>query len=86
MTLNPTNVSIIKRLLVGRTSRPLKSILQKLSPPDLASLFSMLNDREVRLLIEALLTIDKASIVLTELPEQQLSQLFKKIEAPLQNT
>lgn len=77
MTLNPTNVSIIKRLLVGRNSRPLKTILMRLAPPDLATLVGLLNDREVRLLMNALIEIEKVSDCLIELPDQQIVQLIK---------
>ena len=52
MTLNLTNVSIIKRLLVGRNSQPLQSILGKLADVDLAALIGMLNQREIRFLME----------------------------------
>ena len=80
MTLNPTNVSIIKRLLVGRNSRPLRAILDRLAPPDLAALLGLLNSREIRLLADALMSIDKLSSTLCELPTQKVSGLFKEIE------
>lgn len=80
MNLNPTNISIIKRLLIGRNSRPLQSILLKLPPVDVASLFSILNDRESRLLLDALISISRGSITLMELPIPQLKQVLKKIE------
>jgi len=80
MRLNPTNISIIKRLLMGRSSRPLKSILSRLSPIDLASLLSLLNDRENRLLLDALISLGLATIALKELPPPKLLPLLKKIE------
>lgn len=80
MTLNPTNVSIVKRLLVGRNSRPLKSILFRLAPTDLAALVGLLNDREVRLLFEALISIDKVGACLSELPEQKVEKIFSELD------
>ncbi len=76
MNLNSTNISIIKRLLVGRNSRPLQGILNKIPPADLASLFSLLNDRESRLLVNALVSINRISITLMELPAPQLKQVL----------
>lgn len=80
MTLNPTNVSIVKRLLVGRNSRPLRAILDRLPPPDLATLLGLLNTRESKLLLTALLSIGKVSDCLIELPEQQLRGLLKDLD------
>lgn len=80
MTLNPTNVSIIKRLLVGRNSRPLRAILSKLPPHDLAALIGVLNDRDARLLIEALLSIGKASQCLVELPDPQIADILSNLD------
>ena len=83
MTLNPTNVSIIKRLLVGRNSRPLRAILDRLVPADLASLVGLLNNREVKLLLEALLSIGKASQMLVELPAPQIVAIFRMLDTAL---
>lgn len=80
MTLNPTNISIIKRLLGGKNNRPLRGILSKIEAADLARLFSHFNYRESNLFIEALISMDKASDVLRELPEQQLYPVLKKME------
>lgn len=81
MKLNPSNVGIIKRLLVGRSNRPLRSILAKLKPADIASLFNQLNTREVRQLIDALRSINMAVDALVEVPEQQLPELLRKIDS-----
>jgi magnesium transporter len=80
MKLNATNISIIRRLLVGRKSRPLLSILGRLEPADLASLFGHLDTREARYLIDALLSIDKVSETLILLPEQRLQMLLLRLE------
>jgi magnesium transporter len=79
--LNPSNTSIIKRLLVGRKSRPLLSLLSRLEPADLASLFSSLDQRESIALIDALLAIDKVSETLILLPEQRLEKLLTSLSA-----
>lgn len=81
MKLNPTNTAIIKRLLVGRNSRPLLSILNRVESVDLASLFPSLNPRETKLLIDALISIDKAVEVLLEVPEQRLGSLLDLLES-----
>jgi magnesium transporter len=72
MKLNPTNKAILKRLLVGRNSRPLKSIIQRVEPADLASYLTLLSKLEKKRLIEALITVQKAAAVLEQIPETQL--------------
>ncbi len=80
MKLNPSNTSIIKRLLSGRNSRPLLSILSKIEPADLASLIGQFNNREKGLLTGALIKIDKAAPTLLEIPEVQLKSLLAQLE------
>lgn len=80
MKLNSANLSIIKRLLVGRSSRPLLSILSRFEPADLASLFSHLNIRESLLLVDALISLDIASEVLVEVPEPRLEKLLNQLD------
>ena len=80
MKLSPGNISIIKRLLVGRNNRPLRSILSKLAPADAASLMGLLNPREIRLLFDALLSVGQVTQTLMEVPEQQLSSLLSQLE------
>lgn len=80
MKLNPTNKAILKRLLVGRNSRPLKSIIQRVEPADLASyLSSNLTKLEKRRLIDAMITVNKAGAVLEQIPESQLADLLADI-------
>lgn len=80
MTLNNTNISIIRRLLGGKNTRPLRSILSKLAPTDLASLFNHLTAREKNQYVDALIALDNASRVLSELPEQQLSPILNSLD------
>ena len=80
MKLNPTNIAIVKRLLVGRNSRPLRSILQRVEPADLASFLTQLHRMEKKRLIDALISVQKAGIVLVQLPESQLASLLDQIE------
>lgn len=80
MTLNSMNISIIKRLLGGRNSKSLHSILLKIEAADLTQLFNILNDHEERHLIDALIAIDKAADTLIELPDQQLKILLTTID------
>ncbi|MCB0412462.1 MAG: magnesium transporter, partial [Bdellovibrionales bacterium] len=79
MKLNPTKIGIVRRLLVGGVSRPLLSILSRLEPADLASLFSELNQRESEFLIEALFRLNMVSEVLLEIPEQRLEKLLPEL-------
>ncbi len=81
MRLNPTSLSIIKRLLNGKNNRPLRSILRRTEAADLASFFANLNLRESKLFVQALMETRQIVDVLLEVPEQQLEILFKKIEA-----
>ncbi len=80
MKLNPTNKAILKRLLVGRNSRPLKSIIQRVEPADLASYLTQLTKMEKRRLIEALITVHKAGAVLVQIPDSQLGGLLEDID------
>ena len=80
MTLNNTNISIIRRLLSGKNTRPLRSILSKLAHAELASLFNHLNAREKNLYVDALIALDVASSVLTEVPEQQLKPILHSLD------
>ncbi|MES2769523.1 MAG: magnesium transporter [Bdellovibrionota bacterium] len=80
MTLNSMNISIIKRLLGGKNSKSLHSILLKIEAADLTQLFNILNDHEERHLIDALIAVDKASDTLIELPDQQLKDVFSKTD------
>ncbi len=80
MKLNPTNKAILKRLLVGRNSRPLKSIIQRVEPADLASYLTQLSKLEKKRLIEALAAVQKAGAVLEQLPEAHLPDLLADID------
>lgn len=80
MRLNSTNISIIKRLLVGRNSRPLRSILMRLGEVDLASLYSHLNELEKKHLSEALLSFGQLGPVLLELPSHQVAEVILDLE------
>ena len=80
MRLTPSNISIIRRLLVGRGSRPLRSILAKVEPGELVSLIPLLSVNEVRVLIDALQSIAKAAEVLSKLPDSQLEEVLKSLE------
>lgn len=82
MTLNTTTISIIRRLLGGRNNKPLKAILKRVEIQDLARLFAIFNDRETRLFVDALMSIDRASQALTELPPPQLVTILNVIETP----
>ncbi|MBX9769317.1 MAG: magnesium transporter, partial [Bdellovibrionales bacterium] len=80
MAINSVNSQIIKRLLGGRNNRPLKSILRKLEEADLAQLFPILNDRETRYFVEALMAVDKAAGTLRQLPPPQIQDILRLLE------
>lgn len=80
MKLSPGNISIIKRLLVGRNNRPLRSILSKLAPADTASLMGLLHPRETRLLFDALTSVNRITQTLVEIPEKQLPSILAHFE------
>ncbi len=80
MKLHPANITILRRLLVGRSSRPLLSIISRLADADLAILFTHLNERESLALLNALIELNKAAEVLSELPESRLQDLLIDLE------
>lgn len=80
MKLNPTNKAILKRLLVGRNSRPLRSIVQRVEPADLASYLSHLSRMEKKRLLDALIAVQNAGSVLEQVPESQLEGLLADID------
>ncbi len=79
MKLSPIHISIIKRLLSANNQRSLKSILNKVSPQDLAGFFSQLNDLEKHRLFTSLMNLGQASDMLYELPESQVSSFLKTL-------
>jgi len=79
MKLNASNISIIKRLLSSRNSKPLQSILNKIEAADLSTLFGLFDQREKRLLLESLMSIDKAAPTLVELPSSQIPEYLSLI-------
>ena len=81
MTLNNTNIAIIRRLLSGKNTRPLRAILAKLAPTDLASLFGHFSTRESNLFVDALIAMDVAPTVLLQVPNQKLLPILQALEA-----
>ncbi|MAF91721.1 MAG: magnesium transporter [Bdellovibrionaceae bacterium] len=80
MTLNNTNITIIRRLLGGKNTRPLRGILSKLSPSDLASLFNHLSGRETNLFVDALIALDNVTTVLLQVPYQKLTPILSSLD------
>lgn len=83
MRLTTSNISIIRRLLVGRGSRPLRSILEKLDVSDLLRLMPLLSPPEVRVLLDALHSLGSASELLARLSESQLEDTLLAVDDPL---
>lgn len=65
---------------MGRGSRPLRSILSKIDPSDVASIIPALNSVETRILIEALCSINRVTSTLLQLPEHQRVEIFSRLE------
>ena len=82
MRIKNTTIGIIKRLLGGKNTRPLRSIISRTPAADLVEIFGLLNDREVKLFIDALIASDKISLVLRELPELQLVNILQLMDRP----
>ncbi len=83
MRLTTSNISIIRRLLVGRGSRPLRSMLEKLDISELLSLMPVLTAPETRVLIDALEAIGKASELLSKLRDSELERTLDAIDDAL---
>lgn len=82
MKLNPSNISIIKRLLVGRSNRPLRTILQKFEPGEIATLFNALDRNENRRLLPVLMELSIAVPALLEAPTPILESYLKDVDDP----
>lgn len=80
MKLNSSSTNIVRRLLTGRPSRPLRSLLKRIESVDLASLLTQLHTTERKTLIENLISIKKIGSVLTQIPENQLHELLMNID------
>lgn len=79
MKLNPTNKAILKRLLVGRNSRPLRSILQRVEPADLASFYTTLSQIERSRLLKSMISVKMAGPVFEQIPESQLAPILSDV-------
>jgi magnesium transporter len=76
MKLNSSSTNIVRRLLTGRPSRPLRSLLKRVETADLASLLFQLHAGERKALLDGLLSIKRAGSVLVQIPEGQLEELL----------
>lgn len=80
MKLNSSSTNIVRRLLTGRPSRPLRSLLKRIESVDLASLLTQLHSTERKTLIENLISIKKVGSVLTQIPENQLREVLASLD------
>ncbi len=80
MKLNSSSTNILRRLLTGRPSRPLRSLLKRIESVDLASLMTQLHSVERKVLIENLIGLKKIGDVLIKIPETQLSELLQTMD------
>lgn len=80
MKLNSSSTNIVRRLLTGRPSRPLRSLLKRIESADLASLITQLHSNERKMLLENLISLKKAGSVLTLIPESQLRDVLLHID------
>lgn len=79
MRLNPTNIAIIKRLLVGRVNRPLRAILARLETAEIASLLNLLGESERKRLVFALGINSRLLTVLSHLPDSKIGELLEQM-------
>jgi magnesium transporter len=80
MSLNSTNLSIVKRLLPGGNRRPIQSLLAKLQPADIAPMFGQLNNREQKRLLGHLIDLNLAHQTLNLFPEDRLGSFLEKLD------
>lgn len=80
MKLNSSSTNIVRRLLTGRPSRPLRSLLKRVETADLASLLFQLHAGERKALLDGLISIKRAGSVLVQIPDLQLEQLLSSLE------
>jgi magnesium transporter len=83
MKLNTSSTNIVRRLLTGRPSRPLRSLLKRVETADLASLFFQLHAGERKALLDGLVSIKRAGAVLVQIPESQLSEVLSTFDDKL---
>ncbi len=83
MKLNTSSTNIVRRLLTGRPSRPLRSLLKRVETADLASLLFQLHAGERKALLDGLISIKRAGAVLVQIPEVQLQELLNSLDDQL---
>lgn len=83
MKLNSSSTSIVRRLLTGRPSRPLRSLLKRVETADLAALLFQLHAGERKALLDGLMSIKRAGSVLVQIPDAQLEELLQTLEPQL---
>lgn len=83
MKLNSSSTNIVRRLLTGRPSRPLRSLLKRVETADLAALLFQLHAGERKALLDGLVSIKRAGTVLVQIPETQLEELLSSLDNPL---
>ena len=79
MKLTQSNIVIIKRLLVGRSNRPLRSILSKIDPADVAAILPELDEAKTRILMEALTQTERGAMTLLHLSEHQRLEILLRL-------
>lgn len=80
MRLNSTTIGIIQKLLLAKKSKSLGVILKKLKTEDLATLYSLLAEREARWFFEALVSHQMAVPFLLEINQDWAAQLLKELK------
>lgn len=80
MNTKKTHLNLLKRLLFGRNSRPLESLIEKTSPVEVARLFDSIGDSQLKILFSALLATKKSTLVLLSAPAEKAEQIFNKLK------
>lgn len=86
MKLNTSSTNIVRRLLTGRPSRPLRSLLKRVETADLAALFFQLHAGERKALLDGLINIKRAASVLVQMPESQLKDVLISLDDNVMNS
>lgn len=81
-----THISLLKRLLSGRNSRSLQSLIKKTAASDIARLFDSITEHQLKLLSLVLLSENKFTVVLLSAPKKQAERVFYKLQDHQQAT
>lgn len=80
MAVSPTQLKLLKRLLLSGSDVQVIHAIEKIHPSDISFLFSELPDGEIKRLIDCLVQVKKAGQTLKEIPEFFLPDILELID------